>query len=83
MNLKEKIRAKDQQIEALDLDNRHLIIKIQEAQEANSEACIAVKNLILKIVAETREETRAGLLAATDDLVIRLAAADIHLSLEH
>jgi len=81
MTLKDRVAAQDRQIAQLQLDNQHLLVKIEDAQDAAAEARAAAENLTLKIVAETRAETRAGLLAAIDDLSIRLSAADIHLSL--
>ena len=81
MTLKDRVAAQDRQIAQLQLDNQHLLVKIEDAQEALDEAKAANEVLILKIVELTRGDIRADLLSSGDDLARRHQAAQIHLSL--
>ena len=71
MSLKDRVAAQDRQIAQLQLDNQHLLVKIEDAQEALDEAKAAHEVRILKIVELTRGDIRADLLSSGDDLARR------------
>lgn len=81
MTLKEKVALRDRRIAQLELDNRHLLVKIEEAQEAAAEIRAAIEEQTLLIVSHTRGEARARILDAGDQLALRLHAQELHLSL--